>query len=90
MSNRKCKLNGRTVAAARPAAKPYELRDTKTTNFLVRVQPSGVKSFVVQLRRGKRVTIGRSPVWTVEKARRHAIAIMAHGGPLPEDGDVQT
>ncbi|MDH3465922.1 MAG: Arm DNA-binding domain-containing protein, partial [Gammaproteobacteria bacterium] len=91
MSNSKCNLNARTVAAAKPADKPYELRDIKTVGFLLRVQPSGVMSFVAEFRPGKgrrkkRVTVGQSPVWTVERARRRAVAIMAHGGRLPTQG----
>ncbi|MDH3468247.1 MAG: site-specific integrase [Gammaproteobacteria bacterium] len=86
----KSKLNARSVETAKPADKPYEIRDTKVSGFLLRVQPSGVKSFVVQLGRGKRVTIGKALLWPVEKARRRAVAILAHGGPLPEDAHVPT
>ncbi len=40
--------------------------------LMLRVQPSGVKSFIVQWGRGKRTTIGRYPVMTVEHARTQA------------------
>lgn len=96
MNSSTCALNARTVAAAKPAVNPYELRDIKTIGFILRVQLSGVKSCVAEFRPGKgrrkkRVTIGQCLAWTVEKARRWAGAIRAHGGPLPaQDGEVLT
>ncbi len=37
----KIKLTARSVAGLKPMTKPYEVRDTDTTGFLLRVQPSG-------------------------------------------------
>ncbi len=71
------KLTQRTAAAAQPRARPYELRDGTVRGLLLRVQPSGVKSFIVQWARGKRRTLGRFPVISAEAARTQALAVLA-------------
>jgi integrase len=42
-----------------PTSKPYEVRDTKTPGLLLRVQPTGVMTYYLQIGRGKRIKIGR-------------------------------
>ncbi|MEN1927612.1 site-specific integrase [Luteimonas sp. MJ250] len=82
----KAKLSPKVASDAMPKAKPYEIHDTDLRGLLLRVQPSGVKSFVVSWGRGKRRTLGRYPVMTVAGARRAALAALAesaaHGAPL--------
>lgn len=82
----RAKLSPRTVADAKPADTPYEIHDTDLKGLLLRVQPSGVKSFIVTWARGKRRTLGRHPVMTVAAARHAALAAlseaMTHGAPL--------
>lgn len=68
----KLKLSMRNVSEAKPAPKPYEMRDADTKGLLLRVQPSGVKSFIVEWSRGKRSTLGRFPTVTLEGARQRA------------------
>lgn len=63
------KLTPRVIQGAKPLDRPYEIRDTKLTGLLLRVQPSGVKSYVFELGRGRRRTIGRPPDVTLEQAR---------------------
>lgn len=70
------KLTLRSVETAKPLAAPYEIRDADITGLLLRVQPTGVKAFYVDLARGIRVRIGRYPVLTVEGARTQAKAIL--------------
>lgn len=65
-----------TLEALKPAAAPYEVRDSKLSGFLVRVQPSGAISFVAQVGRGKRVTLGRWPACTLQRARKLALAAL--------------
>lgn len=65
-----------TLDSLRPKDTPYEIRDTKLPGFLVRVQPSGAISFVQQLGRGKRVTLGRYPAVTLARAKKLALAAM--------------
>ena len=52
------KLTKTTAESAAPDAKEYELRDTVTPGFLLKIMPSGRKMFMVAARRG-------------DEARRH-------------------
>ena len=73
-------LNKRNVDALAPDEKPYIAWDDKLMGFGVRVQPSGLKSFLVNYRAGdggrrapnKRVVIGRYGRVTPDEARRLA------------------
>lgn len=65
----------------KPAEKPYEVRDTRTSGLLVRVQPSGVMTYYLQLGRGRRIKIGPITI-SIEDAREVAtghIAAIAKG-----------
>ena len=46
----KIKLTARTVAALKPKAQPYEVRDTERKGFLLRVQPSGAMTYYLDYR----------------------------------------
>jgi integrase len=59
----------------KPKKSPFEIRDTKLNGFMVRVQPSGAVSFIAQLGRAKRVTLGRYPACTLKRA--HTLALNA-------------
>lgn len=63
------KLTPRVILGAKPLDQPYEIRDTELKGLLLRVQPSGVKSYVLELGRARRRTIGRDPVVTLAQAR---------------------
>jgi integrase len=52
--------------------KPVEVNDTDLTGFILRVQPSGRLSYIVQLGRGKRITIGDAAVLTPTQGRLKA------------------
>lgn len=41
------KLTIRAVELAQPSEKPYEISDSDMKGLLLRVQPSGVKSYIV-------------------------------------------
>ena len=78
--NRRSRLTVNAIAAAKPRAKEYTLWDGTLAHFGVRVQPSGVRSFIVQTRaqgRMRKITLGRFPEMGVEKARREAAALLA-------------
>lgn len=79
------KLSQRAAAEAQPGAKPYELHDRELTGLLLRVQPSGVRSWCVQWARGRRVTLGKYPAVSATAARTRALAVLAdaaaHGTP---------
>lgn len=93
------KLSDSSIERAKPRATPYELRDSGLTGFLVRVQPSGVKTFYVEWARGKRLRLGRVGVKTfkqyateakrilaqaADKGRPDKVAQLAHGTSLEE------
>ena len=73
-------LNKRNVAALEPCDKAFIAWDDKLIGFGVRVQPSGLKSFIVNYRAGdggrkapnKRVVVGRFGPVTPDQARRIA------------------
>jgi hypothetical protein len=77
-------ISANLVKQLRPAAKPFEVRDTRVKGFLLRVQPSGSMSYYVEYGRGKRVAIARSAVIAPERARDRARDILA-GARFGED-----
>lgn len=60
--------------------KPYEVRAEKPMGLLLRVQPSGSRSFYVQLGRGKRVRIGPAGTYTLKQAEERAKKIILDPG----------
>src|SRR5690349_20579469 len=64
--------------AAKPQAAPFEVRDTELRGFICRVQPSGARAFIVQVGRGRRITIGRAGVFTPDEARERAKKILGN------------
>ena len=76
----KLTLTKRAVDALEPASTPWIAWDDKLTGFGVRIQPSGVKSFIVNYRAGdggrkapnKRVVLGRYGKVAPDQARRLA------------------
>lgn len=70
--------------AAQPAAKPFEIWDTRLSGFVLRVQPSGARSFYAQIGRGRRVAIGKAGELTPDEARERCQKVLgnvAHGRP---------
>ncbi|NOY71879.1 MAG: site-specific integrase [Gammaproteobacteria bacterium] len=65
-----------TVNSAKPKGKPYDIRDTKVTGFLLRVLPTGKKKYYCQYARGKRKFIKNAELWTPTQAREEAKAIL--------------
>jgi len=64
------------VNKLQPKDKRYEVRDTELKGFMVRVSPSGVKTYAVQYKRGGRVTLGQHPALKLGKARDKAKKII--------------
>src|SRR4051794_3501583 len=77
-------ISAALVKSLRPAAKPFEVRDTRVKGFLLRVQPSGAMTYYVEYGRGKRMALGRSTVIAPDKARTRARDILA-GAQFGED-----
>ena len=86
----KLTLTKRAVDALKPGNKPWIAWDDRLTGFGVRVQPSGIKSFIVSYRPGggrkapnKRVVLGRHGKIAPERARQMAqqvLGAVAGGG----------
>ena len=73
-------LTGRAIAAARPGRTQYTLWDGALAHFGVRVQPSGVRSFVIQTPvrgRMRKLTLGRFPETGLADARKEGAAVLA-------------
>ena len=83
-------LTRKAIAAAKPGASEYTLWDGALAHFGVRVQPSGVRSFIVQVRvqgRMRKFTLGRFPDTGLADARKEAAALLARvwtGEAIPE------
>ncbi|PHS75353.1 MAG: hypothetical protein COB56_07950 [Robiginitomaculum sp.] len=72
----KVSLTTSSVEKAKPKAKPYEIRDKNLIGFILRIQPTGKKTFYCEYRRGSRVKIGPYPSVTVLFARTRAKDIL--------------
>jgi len=80
----KISLTKRTVDAALPRGKRYHIWDSELAGFGLRIEPSGVKSFIAKYRAEgggrrapeRRITIGRYGTLTPELARREAKKIL--------------
>ena len=59
-------------AKAGEVPKPIEVNDTDLTGFILRIQPSGRMSYIVQLARAKRITLGDAAVLTPTQGRSKA------------------
>ncbi len=64
----------RTTCQPRP--KPFEISDTTLRGFTLRIQPSGVRTFVLRRGQSGRVTLGRVGELTALTARNLAVAVL--------------
>ena len=74
------RLTVKAIAAAKPAKSEYTLWDTLLAHFGVRVQPSGVRAYIVQTRvrgRMRKITLRRFPELSLDAARREGAAVLA-------------
>ena len=69
-------LTDQTLRRSAPRDTAYRIWDTKVPGLVVRVLPSGVKSFNVAWSRSSSKAIGRYPAMTVEMARTQALGIL--------------
>lgn len=73
-----------TSKAAQPAPKPFEVWDSRLPGFVMRVQPSGARSYYAQIARGRRVAIGKVGQYTPDQARERCEKVfgnVAHDRP---------
>jgi integrase len=80
MEERRVNLTKRTLDAAKPAAKDYQVWDTKVRGLGVRIYPSGVRAFILQYRnaagRTRKIALGRYGIITVDQAREKATKLL--------------
>ncbi len=74
----RAQLTQHLIRTAKPnKQKPYEIRDTSTRGLILRIQPSGLRTYYVEYGHGRRVRLGRADVLTPSQARSRALAILA-------------
>jgi integrase len=81
-SNMQANITADFVKKLTPEEKPFEVWDSALKGFIVRVQPSGIKTYLVEYARHKRITIGQISAISASDARKEAakrIADYIHG-----------
>ena len=69
------------IDALRPSAKPYEVRDKRIRELLLRVQPSGASAFYLVYGRGRRRRLGPGsvPIDDIREIAHEYLATLAKG-----------
>jgi integrase len=78
-AKRRTSLTDAFVRTRQPKAKPYRVSDARVPGLVLRVWPSGKKSFYVDYRcRGQRgfYSIGQYPIFGVAQAREEALGVL--------------
>ena len=68
--------------AAQPAAKPFEIYDSRLSGFTLRVQPTGVRSYYARFGRSRRIALGKVGTLLPDEARekcQQVLGNVAHG-----------
>lgn len=80
------KLTAKLLANIQVTGREYEIHDTAINGLFVRVTAAGAKSYVVTWARGRKKTLGRVGILTLDKAREEAIQYLSearkHGEPI--------
>lgn len=69
-------------SAAQPSEKPFEIWDARLQGFVLRVQPSGARSYYAQVGRGRRIALGKVGELKPDEARDRCEKVLgnvAHG-----------
>jgi integrase len=67
---------------AQPRGKPFEIYDDRLSGFVLRVQPTGVRSYYARFGRNRRVALGKVETLAPDEARercRKVLGNVAHG-----------
>ena len=79
------KLTARLLSGLQTTGSEYEIHDSTVTGLFVRVTAAGAKSYVVTWARGRKKTLGRVGILTLDQARHNAVQYLAearmHGEP---------
>ena len=65
-------INADLVKKLTPKEKPFEVWDNTLKGFIVRIQPSGIKTYIVEYARHKRITIGQISAISTSDAWKEA------------------
>lgn len=80
------KLTAKLLGSLQVTGNEYEVHDTTVGGLFVRVTAAGAKSYVVSWARGRKKTLGRVGILTLDQARTEATQYLAearaHGEPL--------
>jgi integrase len=80
------KLTAKLLTGLQVTGREYEIHDTTIKGLFVRVTAAGAKAYVVTWARGRKKTLGRVGILTLDKARQEAAQYLAdarlHGEPL--------
>jgi integrase len=71
-----------TSEEAQPQSKPFEISDCRLSGFMLRVQPSGVRTYYARFGRNRRVALGKVDSISPEEARERCQKVLgnvAHG-----------
>jgi len=63
---------------AKPRAKPFEIQDSRLRGFMLRVQPSGVRTYYARLTSKRRIRIARVGQLTPDEARERCRTIVSN------------
>jgi hypothetical protein len=67
---------------AQPQSKPFEISDCRLAGFMLRIQPSGVRTYYARFGRNRRVVLGKVDTISPEEARERCQMVLgnvAHG-----------
>lgn len=67
---------------AQPQSKPFEISDSRLPGFILRIQPSGVRTYYARFGRNRRVVLGKAGTIAPEEARERCQKVLgnvAHG-----------
>ncbi|WP_236191341.1 site-specific integrase [Pseudomonas pharyngis] len=78
------KLTAKLLASLQITGQEYEVYDTTVGGLFVRVTAAGAKSYVVTWARGRKKTLGRIGILTLEQARAEATQYLAEARALGE------
>ena len=78
------KLTAKLLSSMQVTGREYESHDTTVTGLFVRVTAAGAKSYVVTWARGRKKTLGRVGILTLDQARQEATQYLAEARKLGE------
>lgn len=78
------KITAKLLSSLKVSGREYEIHDTAITGFFIRVTAAGAKSYVVTWARGRKKTLGRVGIMTLDQARQEATQYLSEARKLGE------